>query len=165
MRAGTGGFSFVQEALGRKQFNPRDIAGGKTGLGVADTSTRSVQRRLTPRERIASGVIVAQGALRVAQCGQDGLFIAQRGLPLNGRSEEHTSELQSLMRISYAVFCLKKKKSKPRNSRHLLTNNKSTNTTHRPADQTKPHSNTLNTTRLEPTLVRYIVQVLPYASV
>src|SRR3546814_9526137 len=32
----------------------------------------------------------------------------QRG----GRSEEHTSELQSLMRISYAVFCLKKKKNK-----------------------------------------------------
>src|SRR3546814_9167555 len=29
-----------------------------------------------------------------------------------GRSEEHTSELQSLMRISYAVFCLKKKKHK-----------------------------------------------------
>src|SRR3546814_1892927 len=31
-------------------------------------------------------------------------------LPLRFRSEEHTSELQSLMRISYAVFCLKKKK-------------------------------------------------------
>src|SRR3546814_5846498 len=30
------------------------------------------------------------------------------------RSEEHTSELQSLMRISYAVFCLKKKKKKQR---------------------------------------------------
>src|SRR3546814_3567186 len=30
--------------------------------------------------------------------------------PLHARSEEHTSELQSLMRISYAVFCLKKKK-------------------------------------------------------
>src|SRR3546814_4969069 len=29
----------------------------------------------------------------------------------DGRSEEHTSELQSLMRISYAVFCLQKKKS------------------------------------------------------
>src|SRR3546814_2769575 len=29
-----------------------------------------------------------------------------------GRSEEHTSELQSLMRISYAVFCLKKQKTK-----------------------------------------------------
>src|SRR3546814_1089333 len=36
-----------------------------------------------------------------------------RGLgPHRGRSEEHTSELQSLMRISYAVFCLKKKKNK-----------------------------------------------------
>src|SRR3546814_7898001 len=30
----------------------------------------------------------------------------------DGRSEEHTSELQSLMRISYAVFCLKKKQNK-----------------------------------------------------
>src|SRR3546814_10917995 len=30
-----------------------------------------------------------------------------------GRPEEHTSELQSLMRISYAVFCLKKQKCKP----------------------------------------------------
>src|SRR3546814_10299428 len=36
--------------------------------------------------------------------------IGQHGVP--GRSEEHTSELQSLMRISYAVFCLKKKKYK-----------------------------------------------------
>src|SRR3546814_9464216 len=35
------------------------------------------------------------------------------------RSEEHTSELQSLMRISYAVFCLKKKKNRTKlNSRH-----------------------------------------------
>src|SRR3546814_3144791 len=36
------------------------------------------------------------------------------------RSEEHTSELQSLMRISYAVFCLKKK-HKPRNDTQLTT--------------------------------------------
>src|SRR3546814_7912951 len=34
----------------------------------------------------------------------------QRVREIFGRSEEHTSELQSLMRISYAVFCLKKKK-------------------------------------------------------
>src|SRR3546814_2345876 len=34
---------------------------------------------------------------------------------INYRSEEHTSELQSLMRISYAVFCLKKKKRKANN--------------------------------------------------
>src|SRR3546814_8664519 len=35
-----------------------------------------------------------------------------QGLTVVVRSEEHTSELQSLMRISYAVFCLKKKKTK-----------------------------------------------------
>src|SRR3546814_1473447 len=34
------------------------------------------------------------------------------------RSEEHTSELQSLMRISYAVFCLKKKKNERKTIRH-----------------------------------------------
>src|SRR3546814_5628553 len=37
--------------------------------------------------------------------------IALRAIERIGRSEEHTSELQSLMRISYAVFCLKKKKT------------------------------------------------------
>src|SRR3546814_9673245 len=45
--------------------------------------------------------------------GRDGGFGAlsahQRGGAAGRRSEEHTSELQSLMRISYAVFCLKKK--------------------------------------------------------
>src|SRR3546814_10703290 len=37
------------------------------------------------------------------------------------RSEEHTSELQSLMRISYAVFCLKKKKTKKHHVQHNIT--------------------------------------------
>src|SRR3546814_6372712 len=41
--------------------------------------------------------------------------------PKTGRSEEHTSELQSLMRISYAVFCLKKKKTLPKKQQSLLT--------------------------------------------
>src|SRR3546814_8065266 len=40
----------------------------------------------------------------------------------HGRSEEHTSELQSLMRISYAVFCLKKKK-KNTNKIQTIQNN------------------------------------------
>src|SRR3546814_1396711 len=41
-------------------------------------------------------------------------MLVERGPPGNERerSEEHTSELQSLMRISYAVFCLKKKQNK-----------------------------------------------------
>src|SRR3546814_3308411 len=67
-------------------------------------------------------------------CGDDarrgigaGLFLAaglyRRGIGgserPHSRSEEHTSELQSLMRISYAVFCLKKKK--PTSSSNPLT--------------------------------------------
>src|SRR3546814_6547369 len=46
------------------------------------------------------------------------------GFAMANRSEEHTSELQSLMRISYAVFCLKKKNTKNYN----ITNNKHTMT-------------------------------------
>src|SRR3546814_9284366 len=38
-----------------------------------------------------------------------------------GRSEEHTSELQSLMRISYAVFCLKKKNTTQQNTHNTTT--------------------------------------------
>src|SRR3546814_12783157 len=38
------------------------------------------------------------------------LLMSAHAHVINARSEEHTSELQSLMRISYAVFCLKKKK-------------------------------------------------------
>src|SRR3546814_5012796 len=48
----------------------------------------------------------------------DGDHVGYEGnglIKANGRSEEHTSELQSLMRISYAVFCLKKKKKKRQN--------------------------------------------------
>src|SRR3546814_4744799 len=40
--------------------------------------------------------------------------------PIQPRSEEHTSELQSLMRISYAVFCLNKKKTKQTHPTHSV---------------------------------------------
>src|SRR3546814_2701624 len=43
------------------------------------------------------------------------------GNPCRRRSEEHTSELQSLMRISYAVFCLKKKKNQTKPHLHIFT--------------------------------------------
>src|SRR3546814_8889986 len=45
------------------------------------------------------------------------------------RSEEHTSELQSLMRISYAVFCLKKKPLPPQ-THHIYTKHKTNQLTH-----------------------------------
>src|SRR3546814_8479317 len=47
---------------------------------------------------------------RRSQCSKDQVPSGVRGA--GARSEEHTSELQSLMRISYAVFCLKKKNKK-----------------------------------------------------
>src|SRR3546814_8357942 len=43
----------------------------------------------------------------------------RKGIRLTLRSEEHTSELQSLMRISYAVFCLKKKNHNNNNEEHI----------------------------------------------
>src|SRR3546814_3880676 len=48
----------------------------------------------------------------------------QKHLQRLKRSEEHTSELQSLMRISYAVFCLKKKKKNKKSTFITLHNNK-----------------------------------------
>src|SRR3546814_6240145 len=51
---------------------------------------------------------------------------ASRALFGSGRSEEHTSELQSLMRISYAVFCLKKKKNTPKSNALYTTKNNTT---------------------------------------
>src|SRR3546814_5926920 len=51
-----------------------------------------------------------------------GMAFAHRAFGERGiiRSEEHTSELQSLMRISYAVFCLKKKNYKKYHNDHIV---------------------------------------------
>src|SRR3546814_3498055 len=59
--------------------------------------------------RIALDLVHHQevGAVGVAP-GEIGIGFEEKGVADLERSEEHTSELQSLMRISYAVFCLKK---------------------------------------------------------
>src|SRR3546814_8110036 len=64
---------------------PRTGAGSLGGMGTRATSTLRHGRR-------------ASETIHIEKRARD-----------DGRSEEHTSELQSLMRISYAVFCLKKK--------------------------------------------------------
>src|SRR3546814_7159298 len=59
---------------------------------------------------------VVRGVATLAKAGPDQIaFLANPRYRRALRSEEHTSELQSLMRISYAVFCLKKKKQKTHN--------------------------------------------------
>src|SRR3546814_5722623 len=75
-------------------------------------------RRLTQRELFLQGRDIKSCARFKATTDQ------LRAQEVIGRSEEHTSELQSLMRISYAVFCLKKKKI----SKKYRTHN--TNTDH-----------------------------------
>src|SRR3546814_6027684 len=76
-----------------------------------------------PRSRhpIADGGCIPVGRLGAEQIGQylhgGALALEAGGHGLvERRSEEHTSELQSLMRISYAVFCLKKKKQNKQNN-------------------------------------------------
>src|SRR3546814_1920375 len=74
-------------------------------------------------ETDASGAVAVIGPTRMAY---------QRTIPrvryVASRSEEHTSELQSLMRISYAVFCLKKKQKETNNSTcRDLENKRTTN--------------------------------------
>src|SRR3546814_7615037 len=79
---------------------------------------RSELQRLGHRRHAAPGDLV-QNAADIGE-GKPGDSAGDQGKSGNGRSEEHTSELQSLMRISYAVFCLKKKKqNKNKQVQHL----------------------------------------------
>src|SRR3546814_6375483 len=86
---------------------PRELGGGRViarGRGVVVEGVVDI--------RIGEGADVDASIFeRVDPCRRGGVH------PFIERSEEHTSELQSLMRISYAVFCLKKKN----NTSHVET--------------------------------------------
>src|SRR3546814_5362396 len=80
------------------------------GHGVDDDGGASDAVALVADLLVAHAFEVAGGLVDVALDGV-GRQVDRLGLvDRQPRSEEHTSELQSLMRISYAVFCLKKKK-------------------------------------------------------
>src|SRR3546814_9739310 len=77
-----------------------------TGRQLGASLLRDAQARIIMLERIVDRY---GDKARMAWCDIPEMqFVIDVALE---RSEEHTSELQSLMRISYAVFCLKKKKS------------------------------------------------------
>src|SRR3546814_2050846 len=94
----------MEAVFGRHKAEIRSISGvygaayeGDAGFDEVRRSVEAFESEQGRRPRIL-----------VAKMGQDG---HDRGAKVVGtRSEEHTSELQSLMRTSYAVFCLKKKK-------------------------------------------------------
>src|SRR3546814_2014923 len=80
-------------------------------------------RRAGRRRGAAAGQGIALAvADRVRRRDRAGADRAVPFPPFGGRSEEHTSELQSLMRISYAVFCLKKKKNTTKRQTHTRMN-------------------------------------------
>src|SRR3546814_6733253 len=92
-----------------------DLAGRQGRAGSADVPRVGAGERVRVERRQAVGVALPapRGAPvdRFADLpAAGGLHGAIAAVELQARSEEHTSELQSLMRISYAVFCLKKKK-------------------------------------------------------
>src|SRR3546814_3583489 len=74
-----------------------------------------------------------EGAFRAVRPDEDLHRQHRRGIE-GTRSEEHTSELQSLMRISYAVFCLKKKTKK---QKRIETRYSTTSETHQHTQQMK----------------------------
>src|SRR3546814_3307716 len=109
------------ERRGASQLEPFALGGGKQAIGAIVGEN--------PRIPVRIGRTVGEARAHLLDVGpdiappRDGMVGRVRnrfrGLALvkdrvHDRSEEHTSELQSLMRISYAVFCLKKQT-------HLLT--------------------------------------------
>src|SRR3546814_4660893 len=89
----------------RPHFDAENIMA--TGLGVLLRLPDGTSDLTIAREILAFGMFPAPLSpwYAFAETSRSGLLLG-----VATRSEEHTSELQSLMRISYAVFCLKKKK-------------------------------------------------------
>src|SRR3546814_8968268 len=87
-----------------------------------EISWRMLKVAITGRQKLGQRMLAVKRHQFIAQCIV-GRMQRHRQRNRAVRSEEHTSELQSLMRISYAVFCLKKKTNN--NERTLEHNNNS----------------------------------------
>src|SRR3546814_10576285 len=92
------------------------LVGGRTGAAGADRAgawRRRCARRGRDDAELSAVGLCPRGVRRAVDVAvADALAPRRGGAADDRRSEEHTSELQSLMRISYAVFCLKKKITK-----------------------------------------------------
>src|SRR3546814_5143944 len=93
-----------------------DLAVGALGANLVektiseDRTTRSVEHVMSIEPAEMARFIAVIRDLETA-LGSPRRMMTPAEVERRNRSEEHTSELQSLMRISYAVFCLKKKKT------------------------------------------------------
>src|SRR3546814_8696775 len=88
--------------------HPRDVARG-LAVDIAGAAPNHDRCSRSPAMRASAFASPSRQARCTACTPRKTPFSTM--LSLTSRSEEHTSELQSLMRISYAVFCLKKKKT------------------------------------------------------
>src|SRR3546814_2843484 len=84
------------------------------------TLFRSVQQWLETLHSNHSGDNIPEEISQHRSCRSGDDDASEAHFTANSRSEEHTSELQSLMRISYAVFCLKKKKHNQTQHQHMI---------------------------------------------
>src|SRR3546814_4387324 len=71
---------------------------------------RMIRNKILGIHQVGSGAAIQGRMLKMALDHHVDIRTEMGVTDLDGRSEEHTSELQSLMRSSYAVFCLKKKR-------------------------------------------------------
>src|SRR3546814_2762486 len=107
LRGGGGGAAIRSRARSLVSAATGSVASDRRGLAVDSLPARA---RRSP-DRFRRIVATGAGGGRGDDARRDGV-----------RSEEHTSELQSLMRISYAVFCLKKKNTNTQhNSAYTLS--------------------------------------------
>src|SRR3546814_2702056 len=98
----------------RSLADQRQYVAARSGAADRDARARAAfDRRRPARDRGAAAARVRQRRGFLEKRRAQGCRRGPRK-----RSEEHTSELQSLMRISYAVFCLKKKKQRHKSSIH-----------------------------------------------
>src|SRR3546814_4190109 len=115
--------------LGNASTTVIDLGAGKvvktlaTGDGTEGIDVSPDGKEIWVSARSGSVAIIDAGSNEIVETlPADGLPIRVKITPDGKyalvRSEEHTSELQSLMRISYAVFCLKKKKVERRTTTH-----------------------------------------------
>src|SRR3546814_3137694 len=91
-------------------LGPGPRSGRAAGDGGADFVGGGVERSAAETAAKLGEPSILDAARSPPDAGPVSGFPPSRMAP-SDRSEEHTSELQSLMRISYAVFCLKKKKN------------------------------------------------------
>src|SRR3546814_6314380 len=94
---------------GIEKPDPRDPPLAEADTAVFDAAVDRARALVVVEQSRAVQDYTAAGGTRFLRETNDVALVGGISIPIGRRSEEHTSELQSLMRISYAVFCLKKK--------------------------------------------------------